>query len=281
MTVNFDAVFVEEEEFTAEFESSEFTADFARQVNTSETTATAADVVLGKIFFDNLGRRTEGSYSWDYKGFRPELVNYVTYNYEAALADTGFATWTASTTAAVIVASGNAGTFVADMENYEYLLRWRYSCDFVYNSGATMKAVPVRECADVWQTVMKRPNSLANIEAANYNGNTCVTQLATPLLVYYTTSGTKSYTFAITYGIYPTAVAATFSSATSNTPTVTVKYPSISARCNSSYFATARAANVNKNDSVIKMKGELWRVPKGAVMKSLYEQVIDIYNEGI
>lgn len=281
MTVNFDAVFVEEEEFTAEFESTEFTADFARSVNTADTTATPADVARGKYFYDSLGHRVEGLYAWDYKGAAPELLGNIAYNYEAKLAETGFATWTPSTTAGSIVATGNAGTFVADMENYEYLLRWKFTCDFVYNSGTSMKAVPIRECADVWQTVMKRPNSLTNIEEANFNGNNCLTQLAKPLLVYRNTSGALTYTFSITYGIYPIAVAATFSSTASDTPTVTVKHPSISARCNSSYFATARAANVNKNESVIKMTGEVWRVPKGAVMRSLYDQIIDIYNKGI
>ena len=275
MSVNFDVEFIEQEPFEADFSSSLLTVGFP------ENGAVLADVWKGKKFIDALGFEQTGTYEWDYKGSRPELVDFVTYEYEEALADTGFATWTASTTSAVIVASGTAGTFVADMANYEYLLRWKYSCDFVYNSGATMKAAPVRECADVWQTIMKRPNSLANIEAEDYNGNTCITQLTTPLLVYYNTSGSKTYTFSITYGIYPSPVAATFSNSTSNTPTVTVKYPSISARCNSSYFATGRVASVNKTDSIIKMKSELWRVPKGAVMRSLYDQIIDIYNEGI
>ena len=278
----FDAVFVEPDPFDAQIsQPAPFTADIKRLINPFDTTATAPDVLSGKTFYDKDGKKTTGTYSWDFKGFRPELLGNFAYNYEETLADTDFASWTPSTTASVIVASGNAGTFAADLEKYEYLLRWRYTCDFVYNSGTTMKAVPVRECADVWQTIMKRPNTLANIEAENYNGNTCITQLSTPLLVYYNTSGSKTYTFSITYGVYPSPVAATFSNSTSNTPTVTVKYPSISARCNSSYFSTARAAGVDQDESVIKMKGEIWRVEKGAVMRSLYGLVIDIYNNGI
>ena len=250
----------------------------ARFTDTSGTTATAAEVENGKKFYSADGTETLGTYAWDFKGYKPELVNGNLYSFSASLADTDFATWTPATTASVIVASTNVGTFTADMVNYEYLLHWKCTFDGVYPSGTTMKAAPVREIGDLWQTILRRPNSVANLAASNFNGNGCITLNSTPLNVYYNTNGTLSYTYSISYGVYPAAVAATYSSSTSNTPTVTMKSPSYSARCNSSYFSTARAGDIDQDNSVIHIKGELWRVPKGAVSRSLYESLVDLYN---
>lgn len=202
------------------------------------------------------------------------------YNAEIALADTTFPSWTASTTAKAVKATVTAGTFAADLVNYEYLLRWRYSFEAQYNSGATLKVMPWKECAELWQVIMKRPNSLANIGADNFNGNACITYFSAPLLVYYNSSGSLTYTFLASYGIYPSVTAATFSNATSNTPTVTIKTPTINARCSTTYFATARKAEID-TASVCYLKGELYRIKKGGAARSMYDNLIDIYNNGV
>ncbi|MBO7732498.1 MAG: hypothetical protein J6S67_08090 [Methanobrevibacter sp.] len=279
MTVNFDAVFVEEEPFTAEFTSSEeITADIQRLYNVAHTTATANDVVEGKIFVDKDGIETTGTYIWDFKGFRPVLINPDVYSITKKLSETNFATWTPSSTASAIIASVTVGTFVADLANYEYLIHWSCSFDGVYPSGTTMKAATTVEIGDIWQSIFRRPNSIANLHAENYNSNACITLSTTPLCIYYNASGTLGYTYSISYGIYPSATAATFSSSTSLTPTVTIKSPAYNARCSTTYFSTARAGDIDQDESIIKIKGELWRVPIGAVTRSLYESLINLYN---
>ena len=64
-------------------------------------------------------------------------------------------------------------------------------------------------------------------------------------MLYYNTSGTATFTWSSTYGFYPAAVAATFSSSTTDTPNITIKTPTLNARCNSSYFAVARGSDVD------------------------------------
>lgn len=282
MNVNFDAVFDESTPFNATFSTPEgLTADFQRLINVSDTTATADDVMNGKVFYDSDGVRTIGNYVWDFKGFRPRLLIPNLYSYSTKLADTSFATWTPSTTASTILSTANVTTFVANMVDYEYLIRWKCTFDAVYPSGTTLKSAPYREIADIWQVVLRRPNSVTTIESESFVGNGCITMSTTPLNVYYNSSGVLSYTYSISYGIYPAAAAATFSSSTSNTPTVTVKRPSYNARCSSTYFSTARAGNIDQDKSMINIKGELWMVPVGSTMRSLYELLIDLYNNPI
>lgn len=248
----------------------------------SGVTALPEDVASGKYFLDSSGILVPGTASgsaWDYRGDECEFVREV-YNVEEALADTTFPSWTASTTAKAIKATATAGTFSADFANYEYLLRWKYTFEAQYTSGATLKVMPWKECAELWQVIMKRPNSLANITADNFNGNACLTYFSAPLLVYYNSSGVLTYTFAISYGIYPAVTAATFSNATSNTPTVTIKTPTINARCSTTYFATARKAEID-TDSTYSLKGELYRIKTAGAVRSMYNNLVDIYINGV
>ena len=200
------------------------------------------------------------------------------YDNETALADTDFASWTPSTTAKAIIATANAGTFVADMSTYEYLLKWETSFEAVLNSGATTKAQVIWEGADQYQILCKRPNSLANIQSENFNGNVCFTYFTVPFMRYYNTSGMATYTHSISYGVYPALNASTFSSSTANSPTVTVKTPTINARCNNSYFATARARELDQANSKVKVVGKLYRFEKTGAIRDMYDDFYKRYN---
>lgn len=221
------------------------------------------------------GTATFYEYSW--MGKNAEFVQTV-YNNETALGDTSYASWTPSTTAKAIIATATATTFVADMANYEYILKWETSVDVVLNSGATTKAQLIWEGADQYQFLSRRPNSLANIEALNWNGNNCSTYFTVPFMRYYNSSGTATYTHSISYGIYPALTTATFSSSTSNTPTVTVKTPTVNARCSTTYFATARAAEVDQTNTIIKRVGKLYRVGIAGAVRSMYNDFYERYN---
>lgn len=216
-----------------------------------------------------------------YLGVNAEWVKEIMPTTAYKLQDTLYASWTASTTAKAIVATANKGTFTADMDNYEYILRWRFKFVRTGTSGATLKAVPDVECNDLYQVVMKRPNSLSTIASDSFAGNACLTLLTTPLLVYYNTSGARTYTFATSYGFYLGATAATFSNATSDTPTVTMKTPTINARCNSTYFATGRAGEIDQTVESMWLRGDLYRVRTGSFVRGAYGGLIDIYNNGI
>lgn len=216
-------------------------------------------------------------YDYDFRGKMPEFVEIV-YENEVALEDTDFATWTPSTTAKTIVTTKNATTYVADMTNYEYILKWETTFTPVYNEGATLKAQVIWEGADQYQMICKRPNSLVNIEAMNFNANTCNTYFTVPMLRYYNTAGTSTYTHSISYGIYPGLTASTFSSSTSNTPTITIKTPTINARCNASYFAVARAPELNQAESTFKTVGKLYRIEIAGAVREMYTDFFERYN---
>ena len=246
-------------------------------VDVSDTTATAGDVRSGKVFHLPDGSQGTGNYVWSFIGDHAEYVQDL-YSYDVALEDTLYATWTPSTTAKAIVATANVGTFSANLSEYEYLIRWRCTFDGVYPAGTELKAAPVRECAELWQAIIKRPNSVANLNSSNFNSNACVTMFSAPLLVYYNTSGSLAYTYSISYGFYPAVTAATFSNSTSNTPTVTVKRPTLNARCNASYLSTTMAAAIDQENSEFKLRGELYRADVGTLTRKMYDNLVYLYN---
>lgn len=216
-------------------------------------------------------------YDYDWMGKMPEFMETV-YEDETALEDTAFATWTPSTTNKVITTTVTAKTFSADMSKYEYILKWETSFEPVLNSGATTKAQLIWEGADQYQILCKRPNSLPNIEAENFNSNTCNTYFTVPFMLYYNTSGTATYTHSISYGIFPVLSTSTFSSSTSNTPTVTIKTPTINARCNANYFAVARAPEIDQANSIVKRVGKLYRIEIEGAVRGMYADFFSRYN---
>ena len=218
---------------------------------------------------------------WNWMGKDAEKI--ATYaKTTTALKDTAFNGWTASTTAKTLKAGVTVGTFVADMSQYEYLIRWRWRFDAAYNSGAVLKNQAYREVAEIWQVVTRRAGSLDNIIAGAAPSNTCVTLYIAPLNVYYGgTTGSLAFTHSVSYGVYPSATAATFSNSTTNTPTVTVKCPASNARCSASYFATARAPDLDQTNSVYSCSGELYRVKRKSAMQEMTDSLYDIYNNGV
>lgn len=205
----------------------------------------------------------------------PELVGQIYDSGEIALEDTDFNGWTPSTTAKAIRASQTAGTFVADMDAYEYMLKWECSFQAVYNSGATLKAQVLWEGADLYQKIIKRPSSWTNISAANFNGNALVSAFSVPFMRYYNTSGTLTYAHTISYGVYPAVGTSTFSSSTSDSPTVTIKTPTYNARCNSTYFGTARASELDQAESKFRIVGKLYRSEIPGIIRELYADMYE------
>ncbi len=195
------------------------------------------------------------------------------------LDDTDYPDWTPSTTAATVLTSSNVATFSADMDNYVYYIMWEICTTFEFVEDATLKAMPITEVALLPQAIVRRSSSLVNINAHNNNQNYCLTDTASTMLIYYTTGGTATYVANNTYGVYPTAVAATFSSSTGKSPTVTVKSPTMSARCNSSYFATGRKAEVDTANTKIHRRCKLYRLGIDKFGRQWeYDQMVDYYN---
>ena len=216
---------------------------------------------------------------WTWMGEEPTVVNSSFYSDSYLLASTSYNGWAGSTTAKIIVASASAGTFVASaMNEYEYLINWQMDVSCTLKSTATTKAIPIRECANVWQLVTRRPSSLGNSSSDIFNGNTAYTYFTAPWLKYYNTSGSSTYTWSNSYGIYGTVQTPTFSSTTADSPTVTLKTPIWYARCSSTYFATGRVGDIDQTETTLKRTCKIYRVKKGTPPKEMYEGLVNIIN---
>lgn len=244
--------------------------------DTQQTIVPAGKFTTGDIKVDPIPRTVN-----DFLGRDAEYIRDI-HSHDYVLSSTGYNSWTPSTTAASIVATQSLTAFAGDLANYEYCVRWLFDADIKYNSGTTQKAIILREVEEVWQVIAKRPSSLANIGANNFNGNNCSTYFTAALMDYYNTSGTRTFTWSASYGLYLSMTAATFSNSTSDTPNITIKTPAIYARCSNTYFSTARAADVDKANSKMAIKGELYRVKKdSSPSRIMFGHVVDLYNDSI
>lgn len=224
-------------------------------------------------FFD-----MSGEMAW--MGKDAECIDDSFYTFSDTIDNTGFNGWTPSTSAKSIVATKTAGTFVADTDDYEYYIVWKCKADVEYDGTETQKALALFARNYTVQQLFKRPSSWANIQAEVYNGNVCATVLSANFLRYYgTTTGSITYSWGVSYGFYYAAQAATFSSSTSNTPTVTVKTPVFYSRCSTTYFSTGNAAKVVQDQSTWSMDCSIYRVKTGGILRGAYEQVTKFLNE--
>lgn len=197
-----------------------------------------------------------------------------------ALEDTGFKTWTPTTTAKSIQATSNLGTITSPaLDTYEYAVKVVFESNTAYASGTTLKAAVVRQIFEIFQIVHRKPSSLTNMGSATDNYNYCATLYTAPFMEYYNTSGTHSMAWTGSYGIYPAATATSFSSTSSLNPTITVRAPTYNARCYKSYFTETMAAAVDQTNSTIKCKVYVYRIRKGGTtLYQMYHEIVGLYN---
>ena len=219
-----------------------------------------------------------GALSWF--GAGAELVTTFTLA-DVKLSATDFNTWTPSTTATDILATRNAGTFTAtDAPNWNYFIVWETKIPIVYASAGTNKAKPLFLASIIINAIFRRPSSYDNVIASNYNNTVNATAYTGNFLRYYgTTTNSKTYTYNASYGLYGTATAATFSSATADSPTVTAKTPKISARCSTTYMSTANAGYIDKDNTIISQKGYVYKAKRSTFLQGCYEREIAFVNE--
>ena len=215
----------------------------------------------------------------DWMGRNCTLLDDSLYTATVYLKATSFPTWTASTTATAIKDSVDGKVVQVDLGNYEYILEWLWCVDDAQLAGATMKAMPDRSFGAFYQVVHRRPYGLANFETETSSYNYCTTlYTGSAYNIYYNTSGNRTWTTTM-YGVYCVNTAATLSSTSSLTPNLTTKSPNITARCNASYFATDRKAEIDADNTTIKMQGNLYRVdPDTSPLKNMYMKALHLYN---
>lgn len=181
------------------------------------------------------------------------------------LKDTGYATWTPSTTTTTIVPTTDEFTFDADMLNYDYMLCQQFYVHLYYDDGAQQKGMFIEGTGESWSAMYRYPSGYPQLLDHNWNTNGANPAIQNVLSThYYAANGSESIVNSLSYGISFATQMPTVSSTTgTNNPTWTVRSPNIQARCHDSYFNPANAWYVNQNTSYYQLKYILYRVDYG------------------
>ncbi len=243
------------------------------------TTATAADVASGMIFFDADGTQTIGTSSGggglvQVAEFEPIVVKF---------SETDFNGWTPSSTAKTILAAQTVGTFVAShLDEYDYFIRTKAFVDVQYIDGtATSKGRFALTALENWFDYTRRPSTYSQMNSGTKNANVFETVTNLWVSKYYNTAWALLNSGS--YGIYPSTQAQAHSSSSSSavSPTVTVKTPIIKAKCNATYFSTTMAENVDQDASTITFKSYAYRAESGYMRIPIYDSIIDMWANGL
>lgn len=220
-----------------------------------------------------------GGGTWTWMGKNPLKVSTL-LSEKVYLKDTGFATWTPSTTASVIVDSKQCTPTSVSLGGYDFILWSKVHSHLEYTASATLSA----------RTTDHYYNSTYNLYSYGSNYNSMYTDVPNTVLAstnvakhgtfYIDTQGNDGYQ-SMLYGVYVSASSSpSLSSLNNGVATITPNTQTISARCSNTYFTTDNASAVNQNLSYYEMIVELWRVDKntstaGAVSNSLRNMWLD------
>lgn len=262
----------------------------------SDTTAAASDVKSGKYFYAADGTKTLGTSAMQSKSVTPPqsanllvepdagyaglssitvlpsswygtVPQYVgTYlSKDIKLSDTNWSNITPSNTAQEILASSTYTQQLSaiDIVNYDYVVRWTFRSTLSYDGSQTSSLLCYGVAANIYYVSGRRPNNYAQIISDTFNYNYCATDLAVNGIIdYLSSSGNRSITYTSAYGVCPAFVAQSLSSTSSQTPNMTLKSPTINARCGTNYWSTSNATHVDPAKSSIHFQCDVYRVNK-------------------
>ena len=215
---------------------------------------------------------------WNYLGANATKISNFS-DFSIALKDTDFNTWTPSTTAKAILATDTFGTFSADMANYNYVIKWTFWTDLKYVQGATLKVMPYKQRSIATFDTYRRPRYIGNFQSGTFN-YTNINTIAnnTAAILYYNSNGAMAVQNSGSYGFYATPGAPTLSSATTDTITITIPRPVLYARCSTTYMATARASEIDKTNSTLHLRCEVYRTDKNYINQSKWYEMVAAMN---
>lgn len=222
-----------------------------------------------------------GSLAWLGKG--AELVGQNFYKKVDTLYNTDFHGWTPSTTAKVCAASvtlSDAKFTASNVDEYAYYIVWECGIDIAYTGSPTLKALPTFGRALIVQNLVKRPDTFLNIQAGNCNATVNQAAYTGSFLRYYgTTTGSITYTWASSNGLYFTATAPTVSSTTATSPTITPKTPVLYAKVSTTYMSTASANAIDQANTKWWILGsKIYRVKRDCFFDGIYKTFCSVIN---
>ena len=220
------------------------------------------------------------THQFNFIGSNAELVKSYAKT-TTKLSDTNWTGWTPSSTAKSLLATATIDTVSIDMDNYDYVIQWRFYVAPVYGSSATNTGRFVSHSQTLLQYVFRRPSNITNLQSNTYNGNAQSSPALFCVMDYYNSSGTRTVTWSVTYGIYITATAPTFGSSTALSTTLNVRRPVITARTSDSYMTVANAQAITAASTNLLLDCKLYRVQKQTSLGyNVYHNTIEIYRNG-
>lgn len=245
----------------------------------TDTTAAAADVATGKYFYTSAGVLTEGTSSggggsdtWSWMGKNPTKVATKTITY--LLKDTNYVSWTPTTSQSTMVSAvtNTLQYSSADFGTYEFVAEYKFSGSFFYTNATAARVDSIAEVT--YYGLFQRPNNYekASTSQFTYNGSASFIP-GYGALYYKSTSGIDAFYTSPQYGpayLSSSSISSPTLASSGDTATIKLNAPNVYARCNSSYFSTSSAADVNQNTSSFTIEINLWRVDK---LSSMYRYV--------
>lgn len=228
-------------------------------LSATDTNFVASNIRKNVEIFGKVGTyEGGGSYPW-YGGSTTHYVRALnrTINLKNA---TTFDSWTASTTAGTIKAASTTSDWTCTVNKANsWWFVTRVYVDVAFKSGATLKKTVRRLVAYYTHILTAYPSTNANLIINNRDSISTFAQIVRGGIRYYTsTENTLGFTSSYTYG--PMYMANVPSLSISGT-TVSCKLPALYARCNPSYFDTARKTEVDSANTNMTITVDVYKTP--------------------
>lgn len=277
-------------------------------IDISDTTATPDKVQTGFKFYDASGAPRYGTASQgqgititdtvdpdaggtirtitgqvieahDPMGANATLIKRVVLD-DMTLAETKYETAKAGTAAAEITTRDTTGeTVAAQMNLYNYYIRYYATIKYVYTSSASPAAMILTTSAVYDDVIARTPQGYSQKLAENFNYNNKVSIGNTTTVEYYTTAGARNYAFT-NVGIYIYDTTYAYSNRTADNFTFTPYTPRLYlSAANTTYFSATNRTNIDPDNTIIKRWIEVYQIDKEtAIQPARYRASVAISN---
>ena len=266
------------------------TAHYINGIDLGSDTVDAAHLAQGYTAHDYTGTAITGTMqggALKMGVIRPDAELVKTWSNDSLWVTDDEGTIPAYTTASTTIHTGAAITPTESLAlgNYRYYVLFRCITIPIYDDTTKAKAVfDYSMTSSMYEIIEVPANSIPNLDGSLYaSRNTAINNAGAYYRSVYWTSGTAWTVYtASSYGIHQTVAAPTVSSATSGTPTLTIKDPNLIIRGSTTYLnstAWGKMTDIRRQYVI-----ELYRVSKlndtlpGWGMYSQFLHILDCVN---